>query len=307
MTADRGDPAGQNELRRELIVHHDAAFTWAKNCCRRDRSEAEEVLHVSYLKVLEGRARFDRRSSFRTWLFGVIHRTAADHRRRRVLRDLVGWHWGAEEGLREPAPGADVEVEQAQRRSQLERALAALPRRQREVLQLVFHHELTGRGRRRCHGRRRRLGAPALRARQGQAAPAAVSLGAFAMTPDPEDRDLAERFAALRAHDLAEAPGFDVVWAKAAARVASTPRATLPMRALTAAGAAAVVLIGVWLVASGPDGSRDAEPNGLPGWRMPTDTLMAGTGDALHGPSWASLPTAGLGPFLPLDPSRENR
>jgi RNA polymerase sigma-70 factor (ECF subfamily) len=143
MTADRGDLDRQDELRRELIVHHDAAFAWAKNCCRRDRSEAEEVLQVSYLKVLEGRARFDRRSSFRTWLFGVIHRTAADHRRRRALRDLVGWRWGAEEGLREPAPGADAGVEQAQQRAQLEGALAALPRRQREVLQLVFHHELT--------------------------------------------------------------------------------------------------------------------------------------------------------------------
>lgn len=143
MTADRGDRAGQGELRSELAAHHRAAFAWANNCCRRDRSEAEEVLQVTYLKVLEGRARFDGRSAFRTWLFGVIRRTAADHRRRRVLRDLVSLRWGALESLREPAPAADAGIQGTQQRALLERALAALPRRQREVLLLVFYHELT--------------------------------------------------------------------------------------------------------------------------------------------------------------------
>lgn len=143
MTADRGDPAGPGELRRELVLHHRAAFAWANNCCRRDRSEAEEVLQTSYLKVLDGRARFDGRASFRTWLFGVIHRTAADHRRRRALRDLLSLRWGVEGAGREPAPAAEAGVEAAQQSMQLMRALASLPRRQREVLLLVFYHELT--------------------------------------------------------------------------------------------------------------------------------------------------------------------
>ena len=143
MTAERGDPAGRSELRCELVLHHRAAHAWANNCCRRDRSEAEEVLQVSYLKILDGRARFDGRASFRTWLFGVIHRTAADHRRRRALRDLLSLRWGAEEAGRDPAPAAEAAVEAAQQSAQLVRALAALPRRQREVLLLVFYHELT--------------------------------------------------------------------------------------------------------------------------------------------------------------------
>jgi RNA polymerase sigma-70 factor (ECF subfamily) len=143
MTADRGEHAEQSELRRELVAHHRAAWGWARNCCRRDRDEAEEVLQVSYLKVLDGRARFEGRSSFKTWLFGVIHRTAADHGRRRALRDLVSLRWGAEEAQSEPAPAADAAVEARQQRVLLERAMAALPRRQREVLLLVFYHELT--------------------------------------------------------------------------------------------------------------------------------------------------------------------
>lgn len=92
--------------------------------CRRDRSEAEEVLQASYLKVLDARACFDGRTSFRTWLFGVIHRTAADHRRQRAVRDLLSLRRAAEEARREPAPAADAEVEAAQQSAQLVRALA---------------------------------------------------------------------------------------------------------------------------------------------------------------------------------------
>jgi RNA polymerase sigma factor (sigma-70 family) len=143
MTADHGDHAGQIELRRELAAHHRDAFAWALNCCRRNRTEAEDVLQATYLKVLEGRARFDRRSTFTTWLFGVVRLTAADQRRRRFLRDLVMARAAVEESLREPAPAADADLGHSQRRAALERALAMLPRRQREVLLLVFYHELT--------------------------------------------------------------------------------------------------------------------------------------------------------------------
>jgi RNA polymerase sigma factor (sigma-70 family) len=143
MTADRGGDTEPIELRSELAARHRDAFAWALNCCRRDRAEAEEVLQATYLKVLEGQARFDRRSSFTTWLFGVVRLTAADHRRRRWLRDLVSARLAVEESIREPAPSADAGVECAQRRAALERALASLPRRQREVLLLVFYHEMT--------------------------------------------------------------------------------------------------------------------------------------------------------------------
>ena len=143
MTADHGDHAGQIELRRELAAHHRDAFAWALNCCRRNRTDAEDVLQATYLKVLEGRARFDRRSTFTTWLFGVVRLTAADQRRRRFLRDLVMARAAVEESFREPAPAADADLGHAQRRAALERALVVLPHRQREVLLLVFYHELT--------------------------------------------------------------------------------------------------------------------------------------------------------------------
>jgi RNA polymerase sigma factor (sigma-70 family) len=143
MTADHGDPTRQNELRRELAANHREAYAWALNCCRRNRTDAEDVLQATYMKVLEGRARFDGRSNFTTWLFGVVRLTAADQRRRRFLHDLVMGRAAAEESFHEPAPAADADLGRAQSRAALECALAALPRRQREVLLLVFYHELT--------------------------------------------------------------------------------------------------------------------------------------------------------------------
>lgn len=123
-------------LRRDIEQLHDASFAWALACCAFSRDEAEDVLQTVYLKVLDGRARHDGRSSLRTWLFAVIRNTAADRRRQSWIWSLGLdrlWH------KRVPAaPGADG-VE----RAQVRRALAALPARQREVIELVFYHDLT--------------------------------------------------------------------------------------------------------------------------------------------------------------------
>ena len=73
----------------QLSRHHRAAFGWALACCRWDRTAAEDVLHTAYLKLMDGRARFDGHAQFRTFLFGVIRRTASEERRRRVIRETL--------------------------------------------------------------------------------------------------------------------------------------------------------------------------------------------------------------------------
>jgi RNA polymerase sigma-70 factor (ECF subfamily) len=129
-------------LREQVASHHEACFAWAVHCCGRDREEADEVLQTVYLTILEGRARFDGRSSLRTWLFGVIRRTAAEARRRRTWRLLRFLPLG--EGDHAPAPSsADTASLEAEQRTLLTRALDALPARQRDVLLLVFYHDRT--------------------------------------------------------------------------------------------------------------------------------------------------------------------
>ena len=142
MSADGGQPAGA--VRDLLVACHRDAYAWARHCCR-DASEAEDVLQATYLKVLDGRAAFGGRAAFRSWLFAVIRRTAAEHRRRRFVRDLLALRWGDERAATcaDVVGGVDGDAEAAQAVARLEHALATLPARQRDVLQLVFHHELT--------------------------------------------------------------------------------------------------------------------------------------------------------------------
>ena len=131
------------DLLRELELLHPDGMSWAMACCNRDREEAEEVLHMAYEAVLDGRARHDGRASMRTWLFGVIRLTALAHRRRRLLR-WFRWERPLGDG---DAADAGADAAAALTRDESTRALATalkqLPSRQREVLHLVFYQELS--------------------------------------------------------------------------------------------------------------------------------------------------------------------
>ncbi len=128
------------ELRFELERLHSESYGWASCCCKRDNGLADDVLQVVYLKVLGGKARYTGLSTFKTWLFAVIRRTAIDEQRRKLRRRLL---------LQSYTP-ATTEVdspEAAASRSEaaevFRAALARLPARQQQVLHLVFYHDLT--------------------------------------------------------------------------------------------------------------------------------------------------------------------
>ncbi len=133
---DRREDEG-SDIRAALERHHERAFAWALTCAEGDRSLAEDVLHTSYLKVLDGRARYEGRAPFRTWLFSVIRNTARDAWR-------SAW-WRRREPLPEedtccaPATDPDTAIEL----EAVARAMQQLPRRQAQVLSLVFGHGMT--------------------------------------------------------------------------------------------------------------------------------------------------------------------
>jgi RNA polymerase sigma-70 factor (ECF subfamily) len=130
-------------LKSCLERYHQESYGWARFCCRRDADEAENVLQTVYLKILEQRAVFKGKASFRTWLFGVIRVTASEFRRRRVLQRLQIIRYNGVKQQQPPAAGADDTLYGAQLESGIRKALAAMPRRQAEVLQLVFYHDLS--------------------------------------------------------------------------------------------------------------------------------------------------------------------
>jgi RNA polymerase sigma factor (sigma-70 family) len=131
------------DLRARLESLHSECFGWALACCRHDRDDAEEVLQMAYLAVLDGRARYHGRSSFRTWLFGVIRLTAISLRRRRWLRRaLLDRNAHRVDGPVEH-PSLEMGVIQRELAERLQRALDQLSERQRSLLQLVFYHGLT--------------------------------------------------------------------------------------------------------------------------------------------------------------------
>jgi len=130
------------ELEQQLHALHAASFTWALACCDRDRDDAEDVLQTVYMKIFDGKARFDGRAAFRTWLFAVIRRTAASHRRTRWLRALRFTRSNGEEQT-DGRESVEQEIVRSERTTALLHALERLARRQREVLELVFYHDMT--------------------------------------------------------------------------------------------------------------------------------------------------------------------
>lgn len=133
----------QAHLTAQLEEIHPQCFRWAVACCGGRREDAEDVLHDTYMGVLENRLRFNGASSFRTWLFGVIRQKARSRERRERIRRWLGVANAARIDAPAAAPGPDDQAIAAERRVRTRQALAQLATRQREVLLLVFYHDLT--------------------------------------------------------------------------------------------------------------------------------------------------------------------
>jgi RNA polymerase sigma factor (sigma-70 family) len=129
------------ELEEWLERLHEESFGWALSCCSGERARAEDVLQSTYVRVIAGHAVYGGRSTFRTWLFGVIRRVAWEHNRRvRTERNRT---------LRLDHPDARVVADHRAGPGDLDSSrtlkagLAQLAERQREVLHLVFYQDMS--------------------------------------------------------------------------------------------------------------------------------------------------------------------
>lgn len=130
------------DVQNSLTELHQASFAWAMVCCR-DRERAEEVLQSVYLKVLDGRAAYQGRSSFQTWLFAVIRNAAADQGRKRWWSRVLRLEFESLTELADSRDGENRRVDEEDELGMVRAALAELPERQRQVAHLVFYEDLT--------------------------------------------------------------------------------------------------------------------------------------------------------------------
>jgi RNA polymerase sigma factor (sigma-70 family) len=132
-----------NGIQNELAQLHPSSYGWALACCGWNRHEAEEVLQTSYLKAIEGRARFNGHSSTRTWFFAVVRTTALEQRRYRAVRYGALGRWLRGTPTPEPVATPEALSGQAEQHERLRKLLQRLSTRQREILHLVFYQDLT--------------------------------------------------------------------------------------------------------------------------------------------------------------------
>ncbi len=123
--------------RSALEAIHEQVFAWALSRSGYDRAIAEDLVQQAYVELLTGRARFEERSSLRTFVFGVVQNLANSRFRRvasrmRLLREFANdtqdYHVQATE------PGENRELWQA---------VQQLPQRQRDIVELVFCRDMS--------------------------------------------------------------------------------------------------------------------------------------------------------------------
>jgi RNA polymerase sigma-70 factor (ECF subfamily) len=144
--------AGDEAAFSQLVDQHHAALVRLAQTMLHDSGAAEEVVQETWIAFISGLARFEGRSSLRTWIFGILinqtrrharstwrERATADETMEQVIQTQLGGfdetgHW-----LHRPAawPGSDDPEAQVARRQLLDAlsdAIAALPETQRAIV-----------------------------------------------------------------------------------------------------------------------------------------------------------------------------
>lgn len=101
------------------------------------------MLQTVYLKVLDGKARFEGTAAFKTWLFSVIRRTAAERRRWIFFRTMKFTVYDEEKSYDLDKEEVGDRLDATELQLELTNALRKLPRRQRELLHLTFYQDFT--------------------------------------------------------------------------------------------------------------------------------------------------------------------
>ena len=128
-----------NVSRGALEALHGPLFGWALSRCGYDIAAAEDLMQQAYVEVLSGRARFDKKSTLKTFMFGIVQNLARSRFRRlnarlRVIDAYAALHDDKFAQVENPDCGSLRKVWEA---------VESLPRRQRDITELVFVRDMT--------------------------------------------------------------------------------------------------------------------------------------------------------------------
>ncbi|MDH3547147.1 MAG: RNA polymerase sigma factor [Gammaproteobacteria bacterium] len=123
--------------RSALEAIHSQVFGWALSRCNFDHMAAEDLVQQAYVELLSGRARFDNKSSLKTFVFAIVQNLVRNRYRRLASRLRLAANLAAQ-----PRDIAVIADEPGPR-GEVWKAVYALPARQRDIIELVFCRELT--------------------------------------------------------------------------------------------------------------------------------------------------------------------
>lgn len=125
--------------RNALELLHEELYGWSLSRTGYDRSAAEDLMQQAYVELLSGRARYDAKSSLKTFVFAVVQ-TLGRSRFRKLATTLRVVNKFA---TNTDVPAAlSVDIDNAPTRL-VWSAVQALPARQRDIIELVFCREMT--------------------------------------------------------------------------------------------------------------------------------------------------------------------
>lgn len=121
----------RSQLDHILKAHHRDAYLWSRQCCAFKDEMAKDVLQQAYLKILEGQAKLKDASKAKTWLFSIIRYTAIDELRKAGKVVPISESYD------------QVEIHEEVDATDYEEIIKLLPEMQREVILMVFYHQMT--------------------------------------------------------------------------------------------------------------------------------------------------------------------
>jgi len=119
--------------------HHTEIYAYLARMLR-DPELAADLTQDAFVKAYRNYDTLEKDENARAWLYQIAHRVALDELRRRKIIRMIPWSGEA----RGAAPSAERLAMDLRLSGPLERALAAIPERQRAALLLAELHDLTG-------------------------------------------------------------------------------------------------------------------------------------------------------------------